>query len=287
MRRNRKDNIKRERIIMLASSAFVLAALTMTGIYMKDENAQSKDDGYMIDFTELENNADNKFQEIAKNQPIEPMEPEDDLDYAPMEAGSHLVQIPGLTDGEGMLSDEEKLLAEAEDMGKSETEEKTDSDGEEDGADEAKDTVSGHTEVVKELHFPKDGLARPIAGEVLMPYSMESSIYFATLDQYKYNPAVMYAAEEGSKVSVCAEAKVVEIYEDAEIGKAVVLDLGDGYRATYGQLKDIAVKKDAYVNPGETIGVVAAPTKYFSVEGTNLYFQVTKNGESVNPEDLY
>ena len=34
MRRNKKSGIHKERIIMLASSAFVLAALTMTGVYM-------------------------------------------------------------------------------------------------------------------------------------------------------------------------------------------------------------------------------------------------------------
>ena len=35
MRRDRKSSIKKERIVMIASSAFVLAALTMTGVYMK------------------------------------------------------------------------------------------------------------------------------------------------------------------------------------------------------------------------------------------------------------
>ena len=45
MRRNRKSGIHKERIIMLASSAFVLAALTMTGVYMKGQNVESKDDG--------------------------------------------------------------------------------------------------------------------------------------------------------------------------------------------------------------------------------------------------
>ena len=51
---------------MLASSAFVLAALTMTGVYMKGQNVESKDDGYTLDFTALENNADDKMQEISE-----------------------------------------------------------------------------------------------------------------------------------------------------------------------------------------------------------------------------
>ena len=34
---------------------------------------------------------------------------------------------------------------------------------------------------------------------------------------------------------------------------------------------------------GDVIAEVAAPTKYFSVEGTNVYFKLTKDGEPVNP----
>ena len=51
MRRNRRNNAKKERAIMIASSAFVLTALTMTGIYMKSSNVEQQDDGYTIDFT--------------------------------------------------------------------------------------------------------------------------------------------------------------------------------------------------------------------------------------------
>ena len=72
MRRNnnRKNNAKRERIIMFASSAFVLAALTMTGIYMKSRNVESQDDGYTIDFTALEDSTDDKYEEIAQNTEV-------------------------------------------------------------------------------------------------------------------------------------------------------------------------------------------------------------------------
>jgi pyridoxal phosphate enzyme (YggS family) len=69
MRRNKKSGINKERIIMLASSAFVLAALTMTGVYMKGQNVESRDDGYTLDFTALPNNADDKLQEITEKRP--------------------------------------------------------------------------------------------------------------------------------------------------------------------------------------------------------------------------
>ena len=144
-----------------------------------------------------------------------------------------------------------------------------------------------HT-VEKTLHFAEsDGLQQPVQSDILMHYSMDQSTYFATLDQYKYNPATIFSAEEGEAVTACAQGKVTSIFENEEIGKAVTLDLGDGYEATYGQLAEIAVQEDSYVNPGETIGKVAAPTKYYSAEGSNVYFALTHNGEPVNGETLF
>lgn len=311
MRRNRKNNIKKERIIMIASSAFVLAALTMTGVYMKQQNMKSEDDGYAVDFAALENSVDDKYQEIAQNNTsdlqantaseedgLNQANMDDDLDYMPLEAGSSLVEIPGLTDGKYSLSEQEAALEGAEDLdeladgGEVLVENTADEDADDaaDDAGEASDEEASAQDVVvsKELHFSEEnGLVCPTAGDILMHYSMDGSIYFATLDQYKYNPAVVFTAEEGSVVNACAEGKVIDIYEDAQIGKAVTLDLGDGYEATYGQLKDIQVSVDSYVNAGDAIGSVAAPTKYYSVEGSNLYFELEKDGTPVNPENLF
>ena len=36
----------------------------------------------------------------------------------------------------------------------------------------------------------------PVSGTVLMNYSMDKTVYFATLDQYKYNPALSLSAEQ-------------------------------------------------------------------------------------------
>jgi murein DD-endopeptidase MepM/ murein hydrolase activator NlpD len=37
------------------------------------------------------------------------------------------------------------------------------------------------------------------------------------------------------------------------------------------------------VNKGELIGYVAEPSKYYVVEGPNVYFQMLKDGKPVNP----
>ena len=106
---------------MVASSALVMGALTLTGIYIKGQSDRNTDDGYSVDFSALEDSIDDKAQEIAQNQKednagntnlaadtnnvedqvemnlAEGNVLEDDLDYDPV--GSNLVQIPGLTDG--------------------------------------------------------------------------------------------------------------------------------------------------------------------------------------------
>lgn len=295
MRRNRKNSAKKERIIMLASSAFVLTALTMTGIYMQARDEESKDNGYTLDFTALENNTENKSQEIAQNNQPNPIGntvplenfadvTEDDLDYMPMEAGSGNIEIPGLT----MISGQEDLLAEEKPQAPVETDDSGNGAKEEQKEDGGGKSEPKKVTVSKELHFAEsDGLLRPVSGEVLIPFSMDSSVYFSTLDQYKYNPALMLDAEEGTSVAACAEGKVIDVFQNAEIGNAVTMDLGDGYQITYGQLQEISVSLDSYVNPGEQVGTIAAPTKYYSIEGANLYLKLTMDGTPVNPELLF
>nr|WP_296461389.1 M23 family metallopeptidase [uncultured Acetatifactor sp.] len=130
---------------------------------------------------------------------------------------------------------------------------------------------------------------RPISGDikVVIPYSMDHAVYFYTLDQYKYNPAVMLAAEQGAAVMACVGGQVVSVFQDEEIGQAVTVDLGGGYRVTYGQLDNIQVTEGSYVEAGQVIGFIAAPTIYYQIEGSHLYLALRLDGMPVNPETLW
>lgn len=276
---------------MITSSALVLAALTMTGLYIKNQNEQSEDDGYSIDFTALENSTDDKFQEIARNEGISIEEEidrivnDDALDYMPVEVGSGDVEIPGLTD---KVSNKQEQITDTKIVEETPMEEVVMQEPPVEEAPIEEDVTVEPAQEAPVLSFAEEnGLVRPVAGEILMHYSMDGSVYFKTLDQYKYNPAVIFSVAEGTQVSACAQGKVIDIFTDAQIGQAVTLDLGNGYHATYGQLRDIGVTLDSYVEAGEIIGFVAGPTKYFSLEGSNLYFKLTKDEAAVNPEDLF
>lgn len=282
---------------MLASSVLVLTALTMTGIYMQIHEKESKDDGYTLDFTALEDDAGKKYQEIAIKEPdtswnsqkneqlTKPELPEldEDLDYMPLEAGSDNVKNPGVTSVLGEMDS----LPEGEELPEVPAEPKQIPEEVEVEPKEQAGT-SQDIIVAKDLHFAEsDGLLRPIEGEVLIPFSMSGSVFFPTLAQYKYNPALMLVATEGMTVKACATGQVVNIFEDSEIGHAVTMDLGDGYQLTYGQLTGTNVSVGSYVDAGADLGTVAAPTKYFTKEGANLYLKLTANGTPIDPEVLF
>jgi murein DD-endopeptidase MepM/ murein hydrolase activator NlpD len=129
----------------------------------------------------------------------------------------------------------------------------------------------------------EDTLMWPSAGTVLIDYSMDGSVYFPTLNQYKYNPALVISSEMGNQVLASAKGIVESIGIDEETGTTLVLNIGNGYKLTYGQLKELAVTEGDVVEEGALLGYVSEPTKYYSEEGSNLYFAMTQDGEAVDP----
>ena len=138
---------------------------------------------------------------------------------------------------------------------------------------------SGHN-----VSFTEDSyILWPVNGAVIMSYSMDKTIYFQTLDQYKYNPAVIIEGAEGDQVLCGAPGIVKSIDVNAQTGTTVNVDIGNGYELLYGQLKEVPVKVGDYVEAKSVLGYVSQPTKYYSKEGCNVYFEMRKDGQPVNP----
>ena len=135
-----------------------------------------------------------------------------------------------------------------------------------------------------EISFSEDTLMEwPVNGHVLIDYSMDQSVYFPTLDQYKLSPAISVQAVEGAPVVSAVNGTVYSIKNDARTGTTVTMELGNGYQAIYGQLTDLNVAEGDTITKGSIIGYIAAPTKYYSEEGSNLYFAMKKDGEPIDP----
>lgn len=279
-RRVKRKGYLKERIVMTACAVTVLSALTAAGLWMRRDD-DGEDQGYVVDLSEIENSTASvgaKEGEVKTAQNVtEEIGTSDDLDYDPyfQETNSVHVENPDQSESESMSA------------GADQSEKKTDASEKEEPASAAgkeDDTPAISTAMQPTLSFgDEDSLVWPVVGNILINYSMDKTIYFPTLDQYKYNPAIVIQANEGDMITAAAAGKVTSVFHDSQIGNAVTMDLGNGYEVTYGQLSEILVSEGSYVSMGDMIAQVAAPTKYYSIEGTNVYFKLTKDGEPVNP----
>lgn len=160
-----------------------------------------------------------------------------------------------------------------------------------DAADAAEETASSEPANDSEevmtpdsLYFDaEDGLLWPVTGNILMDYSVDRVVYYETLEQFRVNPAVIIDAEIGTKVLSAAKGVITSITTEDETGLTVTASIGNGYSLVYGQLDKVEVKVGDMIKAGQKLGIVAKPTMYYTVEGSNLYFQVLKDDETVNP----
>lgn len=125
----------------------------------------------------------------------------------------------------------------------------------------------------------------PVRGNVILDYNMESTVFFPTLEQYKCNPGIVIQSDVSQPVNAPANAKIKKVSSNEELGNYVVMDLGNGYEAICGQLKELQVVENEYVTQGQILGYVSEPTKYYSVEGTNIFLELMYQEKAVDPLD--
>ena len=249
--------------------------------YLEEEITESPDDIEESLFPTLAEGETEDIAQASGNIAVEDgtlQEQENGLDNMAA-AGEGLIAGDSLKEKDGLATeDEEDSVGAAASAG----------DGEEAGeaAEEASadHVISEQVLLEQGIDFTEeDSLVWPSAGTILIDYSMDGSVYFPTLNQYKYNPALIIGSETGNQVLSSAKGIVESVTVDEETGTTVVVNIGNGYKLTYGQLKELAVGEGDVVEAGALIGYVSEPTKYYSTEGSNLYFAMTHDGTAVDP----
>ena len=247
---------------LIAAVIMVVAAFGMTGIYYtqqekKQEEELAREQRAQIQQAKAEDEAKEKARQEAAKRIIEQKEKKKKKEVAKKEKEKEeeTEQVSGIIPPEDdNFMDEPEVISQTT------------------------------TFVEPELHFDAEAdLNWPLQGNVILNYSMDQTVYFATLDQYKYNPAVIIQSEVNTPVKAVAGGKITSVETSAETGVTMTVDMGDGYSAIYGQLKEVPQNEGDYVETGETLGYISEPTKYYSVEGANLYFELQKEGSPVNP----
>lgn len=137
-------------------------------------------------------------------------------------------------------------------------------------------------------HFSYDGNTKmpwPVVGNVILPYSMDTTVYYTTLDQYACNDGILIGAKKGQEVTAVADGRIVNIAESDRYGTTVTMVIGKYYEVSYSQVENVNFKIGDEVEEGDVIATVAEPTRSFTLEGPHLFFKMTYKGEPVNPTD--
>lgn len=259
------NEAKKEKFILTGAAVFMLTALTVTGLYINNSHS-------------------------GKNQLLE-----QDLGLDG-ELSGELLQSPELQEGDLQSVDSGTVenpgrtgVADNGNGKKSASKTSNTLTAEEHAETEEALTEEAMSEMIENMMLSFDVMQMlwpvPLENEVIIPYSMDKPVYFKTLDQYKYNPATVIAAEEGTPVCAVSAGKITKRYWDYETGWTYEMDLGGGFKAYYGQLDNMQKDENTYVAAGDVLGYVAAPTKYYAEEGSNLYFAMTQDDRAVCPTD--
>lgn len=278
--------MKKERFTRIAASSILALAVVAAGATMYRSEADKRD----RERQEQEQSSDQERQE----QSLEGESPQEDTakhtedqekqeEASPQEAG----EIGAEAEESRQTSGSGNEAARSQDGSEGETvgpQQETAPSLEENVRETAGNASGSFVENAPQVEFGDSTvISWPLQGSPVIDYSMDATVYFPTLGVYKYSPAMILGAAEGTPVCAAAAGTVESVVNDAEAGTMVTVDMGNGYRAIYGQLGEVSAEAGQAILEGEQLGVVAAPTKYYAEEGSNLYFAMTKEGEPVDP----
>ena len=166
------------------------------------------------------------------------------------------------------------------------------------GSDDPQPAVRGQEPVV---------YTRPVKGEVLRPFSVETLTLDptlnaeevaaaqkerdanavkldATLGDWRTHGGVDLAAAVGTEVLAMGPGTVAEVSQDGLMGATVVVDQGDGLRTTYANLAaKPTVKEGDTVRTGDILGAVGDTAIAESGLAPHLHLETRMDGQPVDP----
>ena len=127
----------------------------------------------------------------------------------------------------------------------------------------------------------------PFGNQIIKDYSNMNPVYSKTLGDWRTHNGIDFSGEAGGAVVAISYGEVISIYEDTLFGTCVLIDHGNGVTAKYCGLnkETLNVKEHSSVNSEDIIGYLGEiPCE--KQEGAHLHFEITPNGELVEPLEL-
>lgn len=138
------------------------------------------------------------------------------------------------------------------------------------------------TNKTKEITFVK-----PVEGEITKEFAKEKLVYSNTLEEWTTHLGVDIKAAKTTVVKASEEGTIKSIKNDPRYGLSVIIEHQDGYETLYANLLTAEfVKVGEQVKQGQSIGTVGDTATFEVVDEPHLHFEITKNGEQIDPSTL-
>lgn len=111
--------------------------------------------------------------------------------------------------------------------------------------------------------------------------------YNSTLNRYSLHTGVDFSAAAGTSVTAAAAGTIESITDNILEGGKIVIDHGDGLKTVYASIEvNAQLREGDTVAKGDALGTVSAEVDTMGNEyneGAHLHFEVTQDGESIDP----
>ncbi|MBE6655555.1 MAG: M23 family metallopeptidase [Ruminococcaceae bacterium] len=133
---------------------------------------------------------------------------------------------------------------------------------------------------------PVTSYLAPATGAVSKTHDDTLPVYSATMNDFRVHQGIDIATADGADVFATARGTVSLVWSDPLMGQCLSVDHGNGVVSIYKNLSaELAegITKDAKVTAGQKLGTVGNTALVESAEEAHLHFEMTYNGEAVDP----
>lgn len=100
----------------------------------------------------------------------------------------------------------------------------------------------------------------------------------------RFHRGIDIAAERGTPIKAAASGRVIFSGRQGGYGNTVVIEHANGYKTQYAHADSFSVRAGEYVEAGQIVGTVGSTGRS---TGPHLHFEVTRNGEHLNPGEIF
>lgn len=130
-----------------------------------------------------------------------------------------------------------------------------------------------------------NGMKMPVKGEIIKDFVVDDLVYYESIGEWRVHYGIDIKPSDTLMVESAFNGKVVEISTSEVSGTQIVIDHGDNIKTIYNNLFSAKVKEGEKVEQGQIIGNLGIVESIESADGPHLHFEISVNGENVNPLD--